>query len=122
MIGDHLWSDSLNKTVEVRSILACDNGVDLIYIKPIDEPAAEETIDYLHADPQWDKLHSIPITAEWLKDNGWDVYGYYATCPQVTIKTDGKIWMVTYYPDIRFNYVHELQHYMRLFKNPSEED
>ncbi len=122
MIGDWLWSDMLNKTVEVRSILASDNGVDLIYIKPIGEPAAEETIDYLHTDPTWDKLHGIPLTAEWLKDNGWEVYCKYASYHHVHIKMEGNGWRLTFDIGIHFNYVHELQHFMRLFKNPSEED
>lgn len=122
MIGDWLWWDTQGKTVEVRSILASDNGTDLIYIKPIDEPAAEETIDYLHTDPKWDKLHGIPITVKWLKDNGWDVYAYYASYHQVDIKMEGNGWRLTNYPNIHFDYVHELQHFMRLFKNPSKED
>ena len=122
MIGDWLWSDAQSKTVEVSGILASDNGVDLIYIKPVDGPVAEETIECLHDDPKWDKLHGIPITVKWLKDNGWDVYAYYASCPQVHIKMVGSGWRLSYYPDIHFDYVHELQHFMRLFKNSDEEE
>jgi hypothetical protein len=123
MFDDYLWSDRENKAVVVNDIIVCnEEKYDIVATKPLDKPDAEETIYLLYDNPGKDVLHGMPITAEWLKDNGWNVYSYYASCPQVSIKTDGKIWMVTYYPNIHFNYVHELQHFMRLFKNPSKED
>lgn len=123
MFDDYLWSDRENKAVVVNDIIVCnEEKYDIVATKPLDKPDAKETIYLLHDNPGKDDLHGMPITVKWLKDNGWDVYAYYASCPQVHIKMAGSGWRLSYYPDIHFDYVHELQHFMRLFKNSNEED
>ena len=123
MFDDYLWSDRENKAVVVNDLIVCnEEKYDIVATKPLDKPDAEETIYLLHDNPGKDDLHGMPITAEWLKNHGWKFYLDVACYCNVLIKPKGNSWTLLRKPAVRFDYVHELQHFMRLFKNPSKED